>query len=137
MIQPLVFSRVFLRSQRNNSALDRELTAIVLALKHFRYFLEAREFTIFTDQKPTVAAVHSEADRENATQVRQLAFISEFTTDVRHLPGSRNVVADTLFRQEINAIFQHSVRVDWEGLAKAQLCDQQLLDFAKVITRLN
>ena len=61
----------------------------------------------------------------------KLAFISEFTTDVRHLPGTSNVVADTLSRQEINAIFQHSVRVDWEGLAKAQLCDQQLLGFVK------
>ena len=48
---------------------------------------------------------------------------------MQHLPGTSNVVADTLSRQEINAIFQHSVRVDWEGLAKAQLCDQQLLDF--------
>jgi hypothetical protein len=34
----------------------------------------------------------------SARQVRQLAYISEFTTDLRHVPGSRNVVVDALSR---------------------------------------
>jgi hypothetical protein len=34
----------------------------------------------------------------SARQVRQLAYISEFTTDLRHIPGPKNVVADTLSR---------------------------------------
>jgi len=33
-----------------------------------------------------------------ARQQRHLAYISEFTTDLRHTPGSENVVADTLSR---------------------------------------
>ena len=98
-----------------------------MALKHFRYFLEAREFTIYTDHKPIVNALHSEADRENARQARHLAYISEYTTDVQHLPGSSNIVADALSRQQVNAVFQHSVQIDWESLAKAQLQDKELL----------
>ena len=55
--------------------------------------------------------------------------ISEFTTDVRHLPGTSNIVADTLSRQEINTIFKHSISIDYESLAKAQLKDEELLNF--------
>ena len=53
-----------------------------MALKHFRYFLESRNFRIHTDQKPIVAAIQSEADCENVREARQLAYISEFTTDI-------------------------------------------------------
>jgi transposase InsO family protein len=34
----------------------------------------------------------------SARQVRQLAYVSEFSTDIRHTPGLRNVVADALSR---------------------------------------
>ena len=36
--------------------------------------------------------------RVSAHQQRQLAFISEFTYDIRHMPGAANVVADTFSR---------------------------------------
>ena len=97
VVQPLVFfSRIFSRIAQKYAAFDKELTAIVMALKHFCYFLALRNFTIYTDHKPIVAALNSESDRENARQARQLAYISEFTTDVRDLPGTSNIVADTL-----------------------------------------
>ncbi|MFO0002790.1 MAG: hypothetical protein ACK559_16815, partial [bacterium] len=35
---------------------------------------------------------------QSARQQRHLAYISEFTTDIRHTPGSENVVADALSR---------------------------------------
>ena len=35
---------------------------------------------------------------QSARQQRHLAFVSEFTTDLRHTPGSENVVADALSR---------------------------------------
>ena len=100
-----------------------------MALEHFRYFLESRNFTIYTDQKPIVTAIQSEADRDNARQARQLVYISKFTTDIRHLPDTSNVVADALSRQEINALFRNSIQIDLENLAKAQAQDKELLHF--------
>jgi hypothetical protein len=38
----------------------------------------------------------------SARQVRQLAYISEFSTDIRHTPGLRNVVADALSRPSMS-----------------------------------
>ena len=46
------FSKVFSRIERKYSACDTELTAIVKALKHLKYFLEGREFTTYTGHKP-------------------------------------------------------------------------------------
>ena len=115
VVQPLgFFSRIFSRTERKHAAFDKELTVIVMTLKHFRYFLESRNFTIYTDHKPIVAAFNSESDRENARQARQLAYISEFTTDVRHIPGTSNIVADTLSRQEISTIFKQSIPIDYD-----------------------
>ncbi|GFW07523.1 retrovirus-related Pol polyprotein from transposon opus [Trichonephila clavipes] len=52
-LQPLAFfSRKLTSSEKSYSAYDRELLAIYSAIRHFRYMLEARDFTVFTDHKP-------------------------------------------------------------------------------------
>ncbi|GFU29119.1 hypothetical protein TNCV_4837171 [Trichonephila clavipes] len=48
-LQPLAFfSRKLTSSEKSYSAYDRELLAIYSAIRHFRYMLEARDFTVFT-----------------------------------------------------------------------------------------
>ena len=131
-IQPLgFFSKVFSRIERKYSAFDRELTAIVKALKHFRYFLEGREFTIYTDHKTIIDDSISEADCDNARQAGQLAYVSKYPTDIQHLSGTSNIVADALSRSEINSIFQQSSYIHWATLVKAQLADQELLSLTE------
>ncbi|MFN9900970.1 MAG: integrase zinc binding domain-containing protein, partial [bacterium] len=79
---------------------------------------------------------------------RQLSFIAEFTSDIRHTPGQENVVADTLSRPPPAAAqpppppTQHpsptAAAEDWpeEGLAAterpflAAIADAQPVDFA-------
>jgi hypothetical protein len=39
------------------STFDRELLTAFSAIKHFRFFLEGRPFTLFTDHKPLVSAI--------------------------------------------------------------------------------
>ena len=70
---------------------------LFLAILHFRHHLEGRHFTAWTDHKPLCGALSSSVDR-SPRQTRQLSFIAEFTTDIRHVPGSSNVVADLLSR---------------------------------------
>jgi len=66
--------------------------------------LEARSFTAFTDHKPLTCAFAKTADPWSPRQQRHLAYISEFTTDVRHIAGKDNTVADALSRATINSI---------------------------------
>ncbi|BHF77687.1 hypothetical protein SprV_0602079600 [Sparganum proliferum] len=100
--RPLAFSsKKLLSAETRYSTFGRELLAIYLAVKHFRHFLEGQESTIFTDYKPLTFAMHSHSDKLNPWEIRQLDYISQFTSDIRHIDGSRNKVADALSRPSI------------------------------------
>jgi hypothetical protein len=60
--------------------------------------LEGREFAVFTDHKPLTSALKRVSEPWTARQQRQLAYIAEYTSDLRHIAGVANVVADTLSR---------------------------------------
>ena len=92
------FSRKLHSAETKYSAFDKELLAMYLAVKKFRHFIEGRQFTLFTDHKPLTFAFSSASDKWSPRQQRHLAFVSEFTTNVRHVPGVDNVVADALSR---------------------------------------
>ncbi|GFN86368.1 Gag-Pol polyprotein [Plakobranchus ocellatus] len=91
------FSRKLSDSEKKYSAFDRELLASYSAVRHFRHFLEGRLFTLYIDHKPLAFALSSQTDR-SPRQTRHLSFITEFTTDIQHIKGKFNVVADALSR---------------------------------------
>jgi cleavage and polyadenylation specificity factor subunit 1 len=62
--------------------------------------LETRPFTIITDLKPLMYAFQQKRDKCSPRQFNQLDFISQFTTDIRHIPG-KDIVADALSRVEV------------------------------------
>jgi len=102
--QPLgFFSQKLSPAQVKYSAFDRELLACVEAIRHFRYMLEGRQFTLFTDHKPLTFALHKVSEPWSARQSRHLSFVAEYTSDIQHVPGADNVVADTLSRPPATA----------------------------------
>jgi hypothetical protein len=92
------FSRKLSSPELKYSTFNRELLAAFAEICHFCFVLEGRHFRLLTDQMPLTLAMRHVSAPWSARQVRQLAYISEFTTDLRHVPGSRNVVADELSR---------------------------------------
>jgi hypothetical protein len=76
------FSAQLDKAQVNYSAFDRELLAVVAAIRHFRYMLEGRGFVVFTDHKPLVGALHRRSDPVSAHQQRHLSFIAEFAPTI-------------------------------------------------------
>ena len=116
--EPLCFfSRSFSHTQKNYSTYDRELLAIYSAIKHFKYLLEGRSFTIFTDHKPLIYAFKQSLDKTSPRQTRQLLYIAEFTTDIQFIAGRDNIVADAMSR--VSSISIPSP-INLEDLAKAQ-----------------
>ncbi|GFU55543.1 retrovirus-related Pol polyprotein from transposon opus [Trichonephila clavipes] len=123
-LQPLAFfSRKLTSSEKSYSAYDRELLAIYSAIRHFRYMLEARDFTVFTDQKPLTYAFRQKSDKCSPRQIRQLDYISQFTTNIVHIPGSDNIAADVLSR--VSAITFPS-QIDYDCITETQQTDQEL-----------
>lgn len=125
--QPLAFfSRKLDDAQKKYSTFDRELLAIYSAIKHFRYFVEGREFSIFTDHKPLATALFTKAER-SPRQANHLDFISQFTSDIRYIEGNANVVADYLSRPVENQTQISEIAiVDSIKLAEFQENDREL-----------
>jgi cleavage and polyadenylation specificity factor subunit 1 len=120
--QPLTFfSRKINPAQQKYSAYDRELLAIYEAVRYFRHMLEARHFTILADHKPLTFAFHQKWDKCSPRQFNHLDFISQFTTDIRHIAGQDNIVANTLSRVEVI-----TAPVSHDALAAAQAGDEEL-----------
>ena len=107
-------------SAANSHRFDRELLAAHAAIRHFRYFLEGRQFSLFTDHKPLTFSLSMISDAWSAQQQCQLSAISEFTVDIRHVAGKDNVVADALSRAAISAI---NGGINSSALATAQFAD--------------
>ncbi|BHF73335.1 hypothetical protein SprV_0401641600 [Sparganum proliferum] len=118
--RPLTFfSKKLSPAETRYITFGRELLAIYLAVKHFRHFLEGRDFTIFTDHKPLTFAIRSHSDKYKPREISHLDYISQFTTDVRHIDGPKNAVADMLSRPSLSA-FHLSHGIDLGAMAAEQ-----------------
>ena len=129
------FSAAFSDAQKRYSTFDKELLAAYLAVHHFTYFLEGRPFTLYTDHKPLVGAISRKKTPLSNRQARHLSFISEFTTDVRHIEGKNNVVADCLSRPQITAALSPSF-TDYTELVLAQRDDPSIRELFQSMTSL-
>ena len=86
--QPLTFfSRKLSLAQQKYSAYDRELLAIYEVMRYFCHMIEAHNFTILMVHKPLTFAFQQKRDRCLLSQFNHLGFISQYTTDIRHLSG--------------------------------------------------
>ena len=81
---------------------------MLLFLRTLGEFSPSDQFVAYTDHKPLTLAMKKLTDDWMARQQRQLYFISEFTTDIRHIAGRFNAVADTLFRISTTTLMQTS-----------------------------
>lgn len=124
--KPLAFfSRKLTQAEQRYSVYDRELLAIYSAVRHFSYLLEGRQFSIYTDHKPLIYAFTQKHEKCSPRQIRHLDWIGQFSTDMRYISGSLNVVADSLSR--VSEIEMPSP-IDYKEFAKAQLLDKELIN---------
>jgi len=75
---------------------------------------------LLTDHKPLTFALHQQSDAWSARQQRQLSYVAEYTSDVRHVAGRKNVVADALSRPAAAVVPVEGGAVDLVELARAQ-----------------
>jgi hypothetical protein len=63
-----------------------------------------QRFTIFADYKPLTYALSCVSVPWMARQYRQLAYVAEFTSDINHIAGLENILADTLSQPPGHAV---------------------------------
>ncbi|GBL80060.1 Pro-Pol polyprotein [Araneus ventricosus] len=104
-------------SENHTSSVN--ISRLLDALSHHQDYLCAK----FHDyHRPLTFAFTKKSDSSSPRQLRYLDFISQFSTDIRHITGSKNVVADTLSR--ISDV--HLPKVDFSAMANAQASDEEL-----------
>ena len=118
------FSRKLSSAERNYSRFGRELLAIYSTIKHFLYFLKGRPFTVLTDHKPFCYSLATSSSRHSPREIRHLAFTSEFTTDIQHISGVDNPVADAFSR--VNALTVPEQDLNLNQFAVDQQADAEL-----------
>ena len=115
------------------SAFDRELLAVYLGIRHFRHYLEGRNFPIFTDHRPLTFAMAKSSEPWSHRQARHLEYISQYSTDIRYAAGADNAVADALSRAAIEEI---RLGVDFSKMAGLQQQDPETTAYKTAVTAL-
>jgi len=98
--RPIAFlSRTMIPAERNYEIYDKELLAIVEALKVWRqYLLDAKErFEIWTDHENL--KYYREPQKLNGRQARWYLKLQDYDFTIRHVPGKTNTKADILSRK--------------------------------------
>ena len=101
--RPIAYaSRCLNKPELNYSTIEKELLAVVCAVRHFRPYLYGRKFTIYTDHRPLVY-LFSMIDPSSRLTKFRLA-LEEYDFDVVYIKGCDNVVADALSRIDISLL---------------------------------
>lgn len=101
--RPIHFaSRTLNKTEESYSATEKELLAIVWALKVFRGYLYGQKVKIFTDHQPLTYNLSPKTSNRKLMNWRN--FIEEHDYEIMYKPGKSNVVADALSRVQINSL---------------------------------
>ena len=110
------FSRHLKPNQKKWSCFRRELFAMQQSVRHFNVDIAGRHFTIWSDHRPIIEAFKNpNAQCHDNVAYNHLMEVSQFTADVRYLPGRQNCIADLMSRpsQEVMGT-NHKVQVQDE-----------------------
>ena len=94
------FSQAFPASTRVRSTFNRELSALYMAIRHFRFKLRGRRLIIRTDHRSLVRAIENPEGLHSPLERRMLYQIKEYMPKILFLPGNCNAVADHLSRPQ-------------------------------------
>lgn len=111
-----MISRTLSPTEENYATNERELLAIVWALKTLRHYLYGmRNINIFTDHQPLTFSV---SDRNPNSKIKRWrSFIEEYSPTFHYKPGRDNIVADALSRQFLNMATDSTSSVSMQACA--------------------
>lgn len=105
-------SRTLNNHEKNYSTIERELLAIVWAVKYFRPYLYGIKFSVHTDHQPLKWL--ASLKEPNSRLSRWKISLSEYEFDIEYIKGKENNVADFLSRIELET--KENIYIDIKSL---------------------
>jgi transposase InsO family protein len=97
-VQTVAFeSKKMTPAEQNYPVHDKEMLAVIYALRKWRHYLLGKPVTVVTDHKSL--EFFSSQPHLNERQARWLGLLAEFDYTIVHRPGKQNLVADALSRR--------------------------------------
>ena len=101
--RPIAFiSKILIAAEKNYAMWEKELFAVIWAIKYFRPYLTGHQFHIRSDNKPTTQLLSNLSIKLTTTTSNRVArwinMLQTFRYTIKHHPGKSNVVADALSR---------------------------------------
>src|ERR1051325_9799078 len=93
------FSKAHTPAERNYAIPDQEFMAIIKALKEWRHYLEGSPHTLIIWSDHENLTKWREPQQLNRRQARWMLYLERFNYVIKHLPGTKNVLADALSRR--------------------------------------
>ncbi|RWS02060.1 pol polyprotein-like protein [Dinothrombium tinctorium] len=95
------YSRVLNSSEKNYSAIEIELLAIIQGIKRFKHYLIGHKFSIVTDSNPLTFLMRTK--NLNTRLAHWAMFIQEYNFEIVYRKGSSNNLCDFLSRYPIKS----------------------------------
>lgn len=105
--KPIAYaSRTLSDTEARYSTIEKELLAVIWAVKYFRPYLYGNKFYIYTDHRP-LAWLYS-LNEPNSKLTRWRLRLEEYDFEIYYKKGAQNTNADALSRIKINCIDETS-----------------------------
>ena len=97
-IQSVIFQGSLRTPKGNNSTIDKEILALLLALKHFDVYLNttAEPVLVYTDHNPIVFINKMKGENQRLLQWSLIS--QQYKVQINHIKGRENIIADALSR---------------------------------------
>ena len=89
-------SRKLNPAEQNYPTHEREMLALVHAMKKWKHYLQGPKVLAYTDN--VALRYWRTAQNLSPRQVRWLAFLGMFDLEIAHIPGVTNTAADSMYK---------------------------------------
>ena len=118
------WSRTLQPAERNYHTTEKEALAVVQCLKQFRNYILGSKTILFTDHQALKQVLTN--PRPMGRIARWVSTIQEYDFEIRHRPGAKNQLADSLSRDP-------GLRAVWIDVSKDPDADDILIDIKKYL----
>lgn len=110
------FSKKLSSTQRKYASVEKECLGVLLAIEHFRHFIEGTRFKVVTDARSLLWLFTIGVESGNAKLLRWALKIQSHDIELEYRKGKNNILADCLSRS-VETIYAISVDAEHRDLA--------------------